>query len=139
MFKLEKILGASDSVPEIISVTAPYGMAINAGYIYFIAQNSLSYERPSDPVRFCALETLKDGHEAKRVKGFVVTHDMIFEADVNGNFNESNLGDPFSFSRDNSGNMASICRPEEGDGSIEGIIWSKEGFGKARKLHVLFN
>ena len=125
MFKLKNILGAKNNVPEIVNIKVGYGSPILEGCIYFIANGSISIERPEKPVRFLAMETLEEGHTKEKVRGFVVTDGMIFEANADSSISIANIGDPLSFARDERGNITGVCTLDNGDGNSEGILFSR--------------
>lgn len=139
MFKLLKIIGENDSAPEIITVVAPYSMTIHAGNVYYLSNGSVTCDRPSEPIRFLALETVPEHQETKLLHGFLITPGMLFEADFEGNINSMYAGEPFTFFRSDNGDIAAICLAAEGDGTSEGIIYSREDVTKTKKLQVLFN
>ena len=138
MFKLLRIVGANNSAPEIITVNAPYATAVHAGNIYYLSNGSVTCDRTSEPVRFVSLESLDENHNQKKLHGFLVTPGMIFEADFVGDIANMFVSEPFSFHRNDVGDIEAICIPSDGDGNAEGIIYSREGSARANKLQVLF-
>ena len=135
MFKLVKILGKGNNVPEIITINAPIGCHVKKNAVYFITGDNISSLRESDVlVKFIPIEDLPEEHERKKVRGYIVTQDMIFEAPTQGDFSEKYVGDGFSFHEDSNNDLVAIMPDNGGDGTII----STDDYAKTGKVLVSF-
>ena len=109
MFKLVKINGARINVPETFVIdidgTTPY----TAGCLYFIAYGGISnqpYEEGS--FKFIPLETIPKNSGIKKLRGFIVNSDMIFETEIAGGTLNVGLGDIIAACKNSDGDMDSV-------------------------------
>ena len=134
MFKLVKILGKGDSVPEITTINAPITMPIKKGAVYFInGDNICSQKDGMILVKFIPTESLPQGHRKPKVRGYIVTHGMLFEADTDGDFSEKYVGDGITFMEDDNNDLLKIT-PEEGN---DAMIISKDDYERTGKILVM--
>ena len=138
MFKLLKILGKDDSVPEITTVNPPYQEAIKAGSVYYVSNGSITPDRTPNPVLFVSLETLPADHTEKKVHGFLITPGMLFEADFEGDTSLVSLTDPFILHKSDDGYIDAVCNTSLSDPNGLGIIYSYENLFETNKIQVLF-
>ena len=101
MFKLIKITGGTSNVPEPTYVNVngitPY-VAHCAYHVYSGTVSCASSENMElRDLKFIALETLPTNSGKKRLCGYYVTENMIFETDFHGNPSGIGAGDCLSF------------------------------------------
>ena len=84
MFKLVKMLNGKYCAPEIVEVKMVRTFPYFAGAMYFYESGSLVRDMPGgDHIKkFIPIESLPMNSGKGTIKGFFVSEDMIFEADV---------------------------------------------------------
>ena len=137
MFKLVKILGKGNSVPEIITVNSPE-VAVKAGSVYYLSNGCIGPDRTPNPVLFVSLEALPADHSEKKVHGFLITPGMLFEVDFVGDTNLVSLTDPFILQKSDDGYNDAVCNTTLSDPDGLGIVYSCENLYKTNKIQVLF-
>ena len=86
MFKLKKILGARCNAPEIVEITIQLSCDVHAGKIYtFATQVITNHDGTERLVAFIPIEDVYGYGEVKKIKGYYVTSNMIFEGKFFGN------------------------------------------------------
>lgn len=94
MFKLKKILGARCNAPEIVEITAEVTGEVRPGrFYYFSAQRIIDHDGMEYTNVFTPVESVYGESEVKRIKGYYVTGDMIFEGKLYGNAINVGVGD----------------------------------------------
>ncbi len=88
MFRLKKILNSKGSVPEILKFPLNDENEYVLGSIYSLCNNSLEAYGYSRAV--CVLVSVSD--DKKFGYGYIVTPDMILEADIYGNYEDLTTG-----------------------------------------------
>lgn len=134
MFKLIKIIGNGSSVPEITTVDAP-STPVNKGILYYLCEGVPSVIRNELCTKFIPIESLPQGHKKTKVHGFIVTHDMIFEVDTDGDFSSKRVGDGVTFSIDPKDNLYAVTPQDTTDANIV----SMNDCLKTGKIHILIN
>lgn len=136
MFKLVKILGQGTNTPEIIPVSVGRGNPIRKNALYYIASNNLSpIKENAVSLPFIPVEELKEGHDRTTVNGYLVTSNMIFEADTEGDFTYKCAGDGITFYMDED----EIVEAVAADSGEDGTIISMDNYHKAKKVLAVFN
>lgn len=96
MFKLKKILGAKNSVPEIRMWDNDATCFIQAGYIYVLRDGTLTTELEntlSNYRKVIPIMSMSDSESQEPIAGYLVTSDMVFEVDLDKNATHLNVGD----------------------------------------------
>ena len=94
MFKLKKILGARYNAPEIVEIAIEVNSECHPGYFYvFNGQKLLDHDGTECKNVFTPIESVIGNGEVKKVKGYYVTKDMIFEGKLFGNVALLGVGD----------------------------------------------
>ena len=136
MFKLVKILGQGTNAPEIIPVSIGLGVRIRKNALYYIASSNLSpIKENAVSLPFIPVEELKEGHNRTTVNGYLVTSNMIFEADTEGDFAYKCAGDGFAFYMDED-EIVEALAPDNGE---DGTIISTDDYRKTKKVLAVFN
>ena len=134
MFKLIKIIGNGSSVPEITTVAAP-STPVKKGILYYLSEGVPSVSRNELCTKFIPIETLPQGHKKTKVHGYIVTHDMIFEVDTDGDFSSKYVGDGVTFSVDLNNDMGTVSPQDTTDANIVSLNECQ----KTGKVHVMIN
>ena len=93
MFKLIKITGARTNVPEPIIINIDGATPYTAGNLYFLADDTASNVPASDyDLKFIPLESVQRNSGKKKLCGYIVNENMIFETDIYGDFTDIKVG-----------------------------------------------
>lgn len=94
MFKLKKILGARCNAPEIVEISAEVSGEVCPGnFYYFFSQRIIDHDGAEHANVFTPIERVSGESEVKKIKGYYVTGDMIFEGKLFGNAINLGVGD----------------------------------------------
>ena len=109
MFKLKKILNSKGAAPEILKFTLNGEDDYVPGSIYSLCNNSLETYGYSRVV--CVLVSTSD--DGKFGYGYIVTPDMILEADVYGNYEDITTGCELTIYNSDKKHMWCVTMDEE--------------------------
>jgi hypothetical protein len=114
MFKLVKILGSRTNVPDICEIPIDGVAKCMKDCPYYLVDGALTAIATNTKERlvFIPIEDIPANSGRKKVKGYYVTPDMIFEAQYSEDPALSCLGETASYFTDNEANI--------GVGTIEG-------------------
>ena len=112
MFKLIKIVGARTNVPEPVYLECDGVTPYKKGAAYYVFSGMIATipsENENTPdIKFIPLETLERNSGKKKVCGFFVNENMIFEADLNGDASDISVGDCLCFYPDTEGENTAV-------------------------------
>ena len=138
MFKLKKIIGAKNSIPEI---TTFYNDASNtevtAGCIYMLDNSTLACELLEDntkEVKFLSLITVRGVEEYHLVPGILITRDMVFEADCDDSLSHVTVGDKVNLAYGYEGDIAKVTASDD---ATDAIVVDISNFNK-KKIDIMF-
>ena len=133
MFKLVKINGARINVPETMVFNIDGTATFTAGCLYYLTEEGLMNSPLSESdIKFIPIETVVKNSGKKKIHGFIVNDDMIFETDIQGDFNSVTPGLPLVARQDTNG---SLCGVEASPGN-DAMLISKESAAQNRKVLV---
>ena len=85
MFKLKKIIGAKNSVPEVRLWDQDSTLYYKAGCVYLLDQDCIAMGDIAafpNMIKIMSTATIDTENYPYPVPGFIITRDMVFEADV---------------------------------------------------------
>ena len=133
MFKLIKITGSRTNVPEPIILNIDGVTPYTAGNLYFIGDDTLSNTAFSDfDLKFIPLESVGENSGKKKLCGYIVNENMIFETDSYNDFTSIKVGNILTGHLDENGD---ICGANSNSGNDVMLI-SKDEVRTSRKILV---
>ncbi len=123
MFKLKKFIGGSRiNVPEILEIPISVSIDIKYGCIYFCSnygiEKSATNSTGSDSFPIVALENIGADDRKSSLKCFMLTSEMIFEADLTGNASGAYKGRHVSLGTDSDGIISNVLIEDGNDAII---------------------
>ena len=103
MFKLLKITDSGASAPEIITINATNSMECRANHVYTVKGGTLHAPLHNDGFLFVPIEDLPMESEIEKIRGYLVSPNMLFETSFVGPATNTYAGDNVSASVDDSG------------------------------------
>ena len=93
MFKLKKILGARNNNPEIVEVEVTTTIDCVPGRLYCISAGSINiHAGMKASVIFTPIEYVAGDYTKKKVRGFYISPDMVFETKMYGDIANYTVG-----------------------------------------------
>ena len=133
MFKLVKINGARTNVPEPIILNTDGNTAYLAGAVYYINENTISTSALSDvDLKFIPLETVAANSGKNTLYGYIVTENMVFEADIYNDYTKAKVGNTLLAYADNDGNLIGV----DSSSGYDAMLLSKDEAKTKRKVLV---
>ena len=137
MFKLKKILGAKSSVPEIRIWENDASSHVKAGCLYFAHDDTVSNELVDDfpdKLKIIAVSTVPTVDASIPIAGFVITKDMVFEAEIKSGSSVILVGTKVNITYDDNGDLAAVTAEEGAHDAIAIDVSNR----KNNKVDIVF-
>ena len=103
MFNLVKISDSGASAPEIISINVSNSIECRANHVYTVKSGALTSPLSGDGFLFVPIETRSITSSADKLRGYMITPNMLFEAKIIGSVTNLRIGDNVSSNIDDGG------------------------------------
>ena len=133
MFKLVKINGARTNVPETITFAVKNTENYLTGCLYYVNNDYVSSTPSSeDDLKFIPLETVKAGSGKKKICGYVVTDNMVFETDIYNDYTSAKVGSALLAYTDDDGHLVGV----DSESGYDAMLLSKDEAKSRKKVLV---
>lgn len=133
MFKLVKINGARTNVPEPTTFAVKTTENYLAGCIYYVNNDCVSVSPSSDvDLKFIPLETVKIGSGKKRICGYIVNEDMVFETNIYNDHTNAKVGNALLAYADDNGQLVGV----DSETGYDALLLSKDEAKSGKKVLV---
>lgn len=133
MFKLVKITGARTNVPEPTILTIDGNSTFLAGAIYYVNEDTVSTSPASEvDLKFIPLETVKAGSGKKKICGYIVTANMVFETDLYNDLTKAKVGNTLLAYADDDGHLTGV----DSEPGYDAMLLSKDEANTKNKVLV---
>lgn len=139
MFKLVKIMGSGANVPEPICINFDGSSASVAGSIYYMNDGTISpsADNSYEPLVY-ALQNLELEGDDIRALCYIITPDMLFEAEVVNKPKNVLTGKPIKFAFGSEGDAYAISTDVTSDEDIVGTVINSDSYEATGKVLVRF-